>query len=293
MSPPRSRPALADSAPRRSAGASPGAGRFTRPRPAASEARRLTAAGTPAARSGFFDVEIDFPAEKPDWSRDYRTGRGRRSVFYGDVDYRDERVVGDSKYTWELNRHQFLVPWAVECAETGDEARPRPSVAVVLDWIAANPRYRRRSTGQLPRAWPCGSCRGASPSSSAADAPLTRAGPAPTCWRSVAEQADFVRHTLSGHSSANNHLLGELVGLLAAGVFFPDARAHGGHAPMRAAPRFIEEMRRQNFADGVNREQAVYYHHYVARVPARRDAPPRAAGPGRPGRPAARSPAAC
>ena len=39
---------------------------------------------------------------------------------------------------------------------------------------------------------------------------------------SVREQARFIRSTLSLHSSANNHLIGELVGLLAAAVLFPE-----------------------------------------------------------------------
>ena len=238
--------------------------RLARRRPFAAQAlleeARRSAAGGPRRPIRFFEVEIDYPAEMPDWSRDYRSGRTAPLRFYGDIDYRDDASVGDSKYTWELSRHQFVVPWAAECAETGDETAAAAAVAVVLDWIAANPRHRGINwISALEHALRLQSwglafelCR---------QVPLVRQA-RPHVLASVSEQADFIRHTLSGHSSANNHLLGELIGLLAAGTFFPDAERTGLHA-RAAAPRFVEEMRRQNFADGVNREQAVYYHHYV------------------------------
>lgn len=238
--------------------------RFSAGRPQASgalleEARRVAAAG--ARRPiRLFDVLIDYPREALDWSRDYRSGKRAPLRFYGDVDYRDEAAVGDSKYTWELSRHQFVVPWAAEWRETGDEGAAGAVVAVILDWIAANPRYLGinwiSSLEHALRLLSWGLAL-----ELCADAPLVRQA-RPLVLASVSDQADFIRHTLSGHSSANNHLLGELVGLLAAGVFFPDAERTGLHA-RAVAPRFVEEMRRQNFADGVNREQAVYYHHYV------------------------------
>jgi hypothetical protein len=56
--------------------------------------------------------------------------------------------------------------------------------------------------------------------------------------------------------------VGELVGLLAAGAFFPEAAGARAHAQF-ARERLLEEAERQNLADGVNREQAIYYHHYT------------------------------
>jgi len=235
------------------------AGRVTEGPPLLAEARRRMAAG-PGRPIRFFDLGIDFPGEWPDWSKDYRGGARAPLRFYGDVDYRDEREVGDSKYTWELNRHQFLAPWALDWARTRDESAAAAIAAVVLDWIRANPRYRGINWGSALElslrliSWGLAFEVGA-------EAPIL-AEARPLVLQSVAEQAAYVRHTLSAHSSANNHLLGELVGLLAAGVFFPDARRTRQHAD-HAATVFVDEMRRQNFPDGVNREQAVYYHHYA------------------------------
>lgn len=233
--------------------------RSVEPAPLLVEARRLACEG-PCRPIRVFDCEIAFPGEWPDWSRDYINDTRAPLIFYGDLDYRDERAVGDSKYTWELNRHQFLLPWALEWSEQRDETAAASLVAVVLDWIVGNPRYRGLNWGSSLElglrvlSWGLAF-------EIAADAPLVGRA-RPFVLASVSEQALYIRHTLSAHSSANNHLLGELVGLLAAGVFFPDAETTRDCAVF-AAPRFVDEIRRQNFDDGVNREQAVYYHHYV------------------------------
>jgi hypothetical protein len=207
----------------------------------------------------FFDRELGWPGEV-DWHRDYSTGKSSAAVFYGDLDYRDEAQVGDSKYTWELNRHQFIVPWAVGYRDTGDEDHARAVVSLIQDWIGRNPPHVGINwTSSLEMAirilnWGialdlCASSRHA------------RDG-REEIGRSVSAQADFIRHTLSRYSSANNHLMGELVGLLAAGAFFPEA---DGAAKAASAARslFLEEAFRQNHPDGVNREQAVFYHHYT------------------------------
>jgi hypothetical protein len=223
-------------------------------------ARRLTA-GTPRGIR-FFDITLEYPGTEPiAWCRDYRSGVTAPLLFYGDLDYRDERQVGDSKVTWELNRHQFLVAWALEYAEAGDESAAASVGALILDWIAANPRFMGIN-------WVSSLELALRILSWGIALDLCRASPAIVAARteiaaSVAEQARFIRETQSLHSSANNHLMGELVGLLAAAAFFPEAKAVREHADF-ARERVCVEALRQNCADGVNREQAVYYHHYTA-----------------------------
>jgi len=209
----------------------------------------------------FFDLAWSFPSSEPiDWSRDYQNHRAAPRVFYGDLDYRDFRQVGDSKYTWELNRHQFLAPWALAYRSTGDEDHATAVVALILDWIRANPRY-------LGINWISGLEMALRIVSWGIALDLCAASPHVQEARgaiaaSVADQAAFVRASLSRFSSANNHLVGELVGLLAAAAFFPE----GAGAPALAsfaAREITREALRQTFPDGVNREQAVYYHHYT------------------------------
>jgi Heparinase II/III-like protein/Heparinase II/III N-terminus len=229
----------------------------TTPRPAWSSPGVI-----PPLRIRFFDVDLPYPTpEAPlDWARDYKNGKSAPTLFYGAIDYRDEAQVGDSKYTWELNRHQFLAPWALAYHEEGGEPRAEAVVFLMLDWIHQNPRYVGINwTSSLELAlrilsWGIALdlCAG-SPAVGRARA---------TIAASVAEQARYIRETLSLHSSANNHLVGELVGLLASGAFFPEARGTKAHAEFARA-RLLEESERQNLGDGVNREQAIYYHHYT------------------------------
>jgi heparinase II/III-like protein len=207
----------------------------------------------------FFDLELP-AAGAIDWSRDYRSGVSAPLLFYADLDYRDVAQVGDSKYTWELSRHQFLVPWALEYPRSGEEDIAAAVTGVILHWIAANPRYLGINwTSSLEMAlrilsWGivldlCGR---------SAHATRARA----VILRSVAEQAAFIRGTLSLFSSANNHLVGELVGLLATAAYFPEVREAEAYGAL-ARKRILQEALKQVLADGVNREQAIYYHHYT------------------------------
>jgi len=230
-------------------------------RPPPSSERRLPQK-PPDLRLRFFDLDLPYPSESSpiDWSRDYKNGVSAPKVFYGDLDYRDEQQVGDSKYTWELNRHQFVVPWALEYQKARREDLATAIVDLIDDWIRENPRHlglNWSSSLELAlRTFSWGIaldlCSG---SKAVAASRLAIAS-------SVSEQADYIRGTLSLFSSANNHLMGELIGLLAAGVFFPEARGVAAHAEF-ARPRIIEEALRQNLPDGVNREGAIYYHHYT------------------------------
>jgi hypothetical protein len=72
----------------------------------------------------------------------------------------------------------------------------------------------------------------------------------------------IARH-LSRHSSANNHLIGELAGLYVAAVTWPCWRASAGWREQ--ARRELETQAQAQFSrDGVNREQAFAYHTFAA-----------------------------
>jgi hypothetical protein len=209
----------------------------------------------------FFDISLPYDAsEEIDWHRDYSSARRAPRRFYGNIDYRDTRQVGDAKYTWELNRHQFMVPWALNYSRTRDEQDVAAIVHLLVSWITANPKYIGINwTSSLELALRLLSwgivfdlCR---------DAPQLESI-RPLVERSVVQQANYIRSTLSLYSSANNHLVGELTGLVSAGVFFPDAPGTKQHAAF-ARDLLVKEAHRQTHTDGVNREQAMYYHLYT------------------------------
>jgi hypothetical protein len=84
-----------------------------------------------------------------------------------------------------------------------------------------------------------------------------------TDWlNSVWRHAEFIRGHRSGHSSANNHLIGELAGLFVAGATWPfweEAKQW-----RRSARDGLEhEVATQNSEDGVNLEQATAYQQFV------------------------------
>lgn len=237
--------------------------RFSYPSPAAQASRLLGELPRPRATRAirFFEVELPYPGgQRIDWSRDYKNNINAPLLFYGDLDYRDARRVGDVKYTWELNRHQFLAPWAIEYATDGNDDAALAIVRVILEWIAANPVWTGINwTSSLESALRIVSwgialdlCRPSRFVELARD----------VIELSVYEQTTFIRDMLSLYSSANNHLMGELVGLLAAGACFPDA-PYALKVSEFARDRLLAEAARQNFSDGVNREQAIYYHHYT------------------------------
>src|SRR5207244_3817918 len=73
----------------------------------------------------------------------------------------------------------------------------------------------------------------------------------------------FIAGHLSRYSSANNHLFGEWTGLFIGATTWPMWQASSEWQALARA-ELEREAHEQTFADGVNREQAVWYHHAVA-----------------------------
>jgi len=78
----------------------------------------------------------------------------------------------------------------------------------------------------------------------------------------IFQQAYFVRHFLSRYSSANNHLIGELAGLWVACQVFDLGEKDKEWSDFARQELECESVR-QVYADGVNKEQAFYYHLWV------------------------------
>ena len=206
-----------------------------------------------------FDVGIP-----PVWNRDPDSGVVGPSIFAGDIDIRNSEQVGDIKHVWELNRHLHLVRLAQAWSLTQDPA-----------WLHALQRQLRSWLDQCP--------------------PLT--GPNWTSplelgirlinwglvWELIGGEASglfegdegqqlradwldaihahcstIARH-LSRHSSANNHLIGELAGLYVGASIWP-CWASSAAWLEQARDELEHEAQVQFSRDGVNREQAFGYH---------------------------------
>lgn len=221
--------------------------------------------------SGRFDVfalrgtELGFP---PAWNRDPKTGIETALVFGKTLNYRDSALVGDIKYLWEPNRHYELVTLA-QAFHLTREVRYADACRTLLDsWMAQCPY-------PLGQGWSSSLENGIRLTNWAVAWHLLDGGACSLFdgadgaafrgrWMaSIYCHCHFIAGHFSRHSSANNHLLGECMGLFIGAVTWPCWPESKGwqHDAWR---QFMQQALCQTGADGVNREQAIWYHHEVA-----------------------------
>ena len=206
------------------------------------------------------DVDLGSP---PRWNRDPKTGIEAPLDFGKTLDYRDPRRVGDCKYLWEPNRHLHLVTLAQAYALTSQLCYAVALREQLDSWFVACPfRMGVNWSSSLEAALRLINWSAAWHLVGGRHSRLFE-GEDGEAFRqrwlvSVYQHAEFIAGHLSLHSSANNHLIGEVAGLYTAGVTWPHwPRA----AQWRANGKAILEREAllQNAPDGVNREQAVSY----------------------------------
>jgi hypothetical protein len=206
---------------------------------------------------GYNDLAYGRPI---DWHLDLVHGkRAPRKAFY-QVRYLDFEEVGDSKVTWELNRHQHFVTLAKAYRLTGDPRYADEILRQWRHWRTENPypmginwvsslEVAFRSLAWL---WTYHVLEGAP------GLPDFREE-----WlRLLGLHGRHIERYLSTYFSPNTHLLGEGVALFFLGVLCPE---------LAAAERWkavgwqivLDEARRQVQSDGFHFEQSTYYHVYA------------------------------
>ena len=211
------------------------------------------------------DCPLGFP---PRWNRDPKTGVEAPLDFGTSIDYRDERIVGDIKYLWELNRHLELVTLAQAWHLTREPRFAEGASRMLLSWLDQCPYPQGPNwTSALESGvrlvnWACAWIflgGDASPLFASEEGRAFRRR-----WLvAIYRHCHFIGSHLSRHSSANNHLFGELMGLFVASTVWPLWRESAGWRA-RARDELEAEAIKQIGADGANREQAFWYHHEVA-----------------------------
>jgi len=219
-----------------------------------------------AGRLDVFALEDADLGRPPRWNRDPKTGIEAPLAFGKQLDYRDARLVGDIKYLWEPNRHLQLVTLAQAWALTRGERHAAALAAQLESWFAQCPfRMGANWSSSLEAGLRLVNWALAWQLVGGVDSPLF-AGEAGEALRarwlaSVYQHAEFICGHLSLHSSANNHLVGELAGVVSAAIAWPHwARSERWLA--KAKPLLEREALAQNAPDGVNREQAVSYQQF-------------------------------
>ncbi|MHB9756153.1 heparinase II/III family protein [Streptomyces sp. BYX5S] len=199
----------------------------------------------------------------PDWWYDPKTGRRAPFGYAFGVPYRDEDVVGDIKQIWEPSRHQYLTQLAAAYALTGNERYAERVAEHLRSWWAANPPLRgvhwisgiELGIRLISWVWVRRLLDGW-----AGAAELFEDNPVAInqIWHHQRWLAAFP----SRGSSANNHVIAEAAGQLAASCafdWFPSsARWRAG-----ALKSLDRHLRSNTFHSGINRELASEYHGLV------------------------------
>jgi hypothetical protein len=203
----------------------------------------------------------------PDWFLDPVTGRRAPEGRYAfSINHRSEQETGNVKQVWELSRHHHLTVLSAAWSLSGEDRYAEVVARQLRDWWRDNPFLSgvHWTSGieigirliswvwirRLLDRWP-----GAAELFEGND----------EAARQVYRHQQYLSAFRSTGSSANNHVIAEAAGQLAASCAFPwfpeSSRWREG-----AAALLERQLERNTFPSGVNRELASEYHGFVAEL---------------------------
>lgn len=212
-----------------------------------------------------FGTTVDI--RDPDWFGDPSTGCRAPSEQYAfSIDHRDERVTGNVKMIWEVSRHHHLTVLAGAFWLTGDSRYAEVVAAQLRSWWRVNPFLSGIH-------WTSGIELGIRLISWVWIRRLLAS------WdgvESLFEENEEAIQQLWWHqlylssfrsrgSSANNHVIAEMAGLLIASTAFPWFSESDRWRRM-SANQLQRNLKCNTFDDGVNRELATDYHGLVTEL---------------------------
>ncbi len=203
---------------------------------------------------------VDYGTEI-DWHCDRIHGKRAPRKPWFNLKYLDFDQVGDSKVTWELNRHQHLVTLAKAFRLTGNAKFASELFAQWHHWHSENPypiginwasslEVAFRSLSWL---WTYFLM---------ADSPAMPIGFRRSWLRALAVSGRHIESYLSTYFSPNTHLLGEAVALFFIGTLCPEIPA-SRRWQQRGWKIVQQGAARQVRSDGMHFEQSAYYHVYA------------------------------
>ena len=196
-----------------------------------------------------------------DWHLDILNGRRAPLKPWYKVRFLDFNEVGDSKITWELNRHQHLVVLAKAYCLAREE---RFATELFRQWY----HWQEKNPYPLGINW-ASSLEVAFRSLSwlwvwrlLGDSPAVPKGFHSDLLNALALNGRHIEWFLSTYFSPNTHLLGEAVGLFFIGTLCPQLAAGEGWREL-GWKIILQEAQRQVRADGMHFEQSLYYDVYA------------------------------
>jgi hypothetical protein len=204
--------------------------------------------------------DLDYGAEI-DWHCDRVHGKRAPRKPWFQIRYLDFAEVGDSKVTWELNRHQHFVTLAKAFRLTGDAKYANELFRQWKHWHGENPYpIGTNWSSSLEVAFRCLSWLWVYFLMSGSDVvPREFRG---ELYRSLAVSGRHIECNLSTYFSPNTHLLGEGAALFFIGTLCPELeqadrwQTLGWTILQQAAERQVR-------GDGLHFEQSIYYHVYA------------------------------
>ena len=195
---------------------------------------------------------------KTKWHAGFQTTNEWPLTFSYNLDYKQRDSIGDARTNWELNRHfQF----ALLAKAIFVEKRKGNSIESLLedlssqfyDWNKSNPFLRGISWTSVMEI----AIRSISWMFTLAFLKKADVGSVNICTEletGILNMVDYVTKHYSRFSSANNHLLVESLSIGIAGYCF-----HSKRWKTLAVNLLTEEITKQNYSDGVNKELSLHY----------------------------------
>lgn len=207
---------------------------------------------------GYADLDYGQPIN---WHLDAVHQKTAPGKPFNRIKYLDFGEVGDSKITWELNRHQHLVTLAKAYRLTGNDRFAREILSQWGSWHAQNPypiginwaSSLEVAFRSLSWMWMHAFLEGTRFFTADFHAEYLRA---------QALNGRHIQRYLSTYFSPNTHLLGEAVALFFLGTLCAELRgaerwkSHGWQIVLQQAARQVNP-------DGMHFEQSIYYHVYA------------------------------
>lgn len=176
--------------------------------------------------------------------------------IYFKCNYKKEKLPGDVKLIWEINKQQYLLDLGLAYKITKDKIYAEKILNEINEWIEENEEY-------IGINWTSGleiSLRGISwiyALSLIEDYIKINNISINEILHYIRVKAEFIYNRLSLYSSANNHLIGELTFILHS-AFFINCKEKNKWIK-KSIELLNEQINNQFFIDGINKEQSVNY----------------------------------
>jgi len=198
---------------------------------------------------------------KIDWHRDFKSGVRWEPKFYSDIDLTGCENKSDPNVPWKLNRFHHFVDLGKAYWYTDDEKYAREFVDQLEDWIQENPPLYGINWVSIMDVgirmvnwiWAYFFFK---------DSPSFGEDTRTRFFKSLLFHGKHIVNNLQYGAHSDNHLLGNLVGLIYFGLMFPEFKSSGRWLKL-GLRELYRQTETQVYPDGVDYEMSIGYHRFV------------------------------